>query len=555
MAKAKSWVLTDLSRDNVLFLRIGDQRFKLASVTTSWALNEIPQAVAVLAIGRDARRVSQKAQIHSATGLGIMKPIQVVFAPEGEWNDRGQRWPGGQKVIFEGFLQGFAYRKQRGKVQVVAHLIHWLADLGFSSTLSSLLHPSTPGSLVSPAIMPKGTGLNEGPPQFVGEHVSHNLVANTVSSDLWGGIKKFLIAVANFDQIEIRGGGACLGDGETAKNTRAQRALARIEGPAGEGDEAGNNVGYQYAQALPMEDKGLEEVQVAVADAITRATMESYLHQTFWDTLVGGILQQFGMALVPRADRALVIADTPAWRGGLWRTTRPDEYAAFEMTAITPKPLRGVGVLSNIESDTGFQTSTGPFNELGGCFAAAGDDAGDGAFMFIQAPPWLALAKSEGLFAGATTGNAQNKPTKTATTPVEGEKPKAQNPEETTTPVADLMSLYAQWVFAAKSLRGRVGDLSGKLRFDIAPGSHIRIEPSPEQFLDGVDGLAVPLFAMVNRVSITIASEAQQASTSFRLSHIRDELENTRDRTSMAAHPLLKNTIAGAPVVKEFAFG
>ena len=54
---------------------------------------------------------------------------------------------------------------------------------------------------------------------------------------------------------------------------------------------------------------------------------------------------------------------------------------------------------------------------------------------------------------------------------------------------------------------------------------------------------------------MSINAEAQQASTSFQLAHVRTEKENGEDRTSVAKHPLFNGeVVTGAPLVKEYKF-
>ena len=85
-------------------------------------------------------------------------------------------------------------------------------------------------------------------------------------------------------------------------------------------------------------------------------------------------------------------------------------------------------------------------------------------------------------------------------------------------------------------------------RLDIAPGSTVKVENEGEQYIED-DPLGAPFYAHVARVSLAVDGEQPSIGTSFHLSHIRSEKENGDDRTSVAKHPLYKDTFAGVRLV------
>ena len=100
-------------------------------------------------------------------------------------------------------------------------------------------------------------------------------------------------------------------------------------------------------------------------------------------------------------------------------------------------------------------------------------------------------------------------------------------------------------------LRGNTAELSGKLRFDIAPGSCVRIEGKGERFVEE-DETAVPLYASVYRTTIVINSENQRAGTTFALAHVRTEAENGDPRCAIDKPPLYKEPWRGAALDDQF---
>jgi len=184
---------------------------------------------------------------------------------------------------------------------------------------------------------------------------------------------------------------------------------------------------------------------------------------------------------------------------------------------------------------------------VGGCY-----DTGDkmGVTLYIPAPRWLAGVS----FAGGpeASGLQQNTPVPTSTTPT------ATGPAAAPAPDPNINQLYQAFAhshYVASTLRGRTGPLSGKLRFDIAPGSIVQVHRDPELFLAGVDQLAQDYYACVSRVTIAINAEARMASTSFALSHMRTAAENDDDRYSVTAHPLFGSSVfTGAPLIDAWSF-
>lgn len=551
MANPKNWAITDLSGDDVLTLTINGVKYDVAQFTASWSLNEVPTAACLVAIGRDARsqNAATPAKIHTtAANLKQMLPAQVTFTPKGEYATDGRIWPGISQVIFDGYYTGMGYRKVQGKAYVILNLVHWLVDLGFSSTLSVNSHPTNPTQLTAPAIIPllQSAGAS-GEPIYAAHHLGHEIIRSTVESDLWLGIKNFLCALANVNKMRVYCGNICGGNGTFPPNDRALKALKRIEG----GGDCASATSLHHLP-LALETKGISLVTDAVASAITEKTLESFANVTFWDTLIGDIFPMFNMAIVPLVDTAVVIADTPGFRTA-WKTINPSEAEVLDSSGLIPRPLHAVAVYGDYESITGVGQTGADMICVGGCWVEDANDVGDGVTQFVKSPAWLRRVSSVGVLGPFTSGVISDSPSKTATTiddPPEADDPV---PADLVSSVNELYKLYAHSVYMTNMLRGRNFLISGKLRFDIAPGSIVEVLADPELFLPGVDSLAETVFGSVYRVTVSINAEARLAGTSFHLVSVRSASENKDDRTSIDAHPLFgANVFKGAPLVDAF---
>lgn len=547
----KTYIYTDMSIKDALYLEIEDVRYEVAQFNASFACNEIPTAQCLIPVGRDANsdRAATPAMVHTKAFYKTMVKAKVWFEPKKEY-DLDNNWPPGAQCIFEGYFMGFVYRKINGKIQVVAQLQHWLSDLACSSCLTKTGHVANPTQLNVAAVLqaPDNTGASQG--NYISSHAMEQMIASEVASDVWRAIKKLFCKVAKIKTNPAGSVQNCEGGGDWQANDRAIGALERIEGDSDEcafqdpGDAGGKQA--QYAVPLALENPP-DIVTQTIAASIGSESIDSYAGTSFWDKLVGQFCPMLGMAVVPMARRALVIADVPAYREGVWKTIEHHEYDAFDMSTMLEYPLRGVGVTVNYESPTGagvnYLGQAQPI--IGGCYVEQSVDPNDGILQVVASPPWLKLAQYTTPYVGDVTGVLEEEASRVGGCDAPG-KPHPNTPETFGEDLNQFYVRYAHLHYVNNMLRGRNGSLSGKLRFDIAPGSIVRIKQKAERFLGGEDDLAITLIGCVSRTTITINAEAPAAATSFQLSALRRETpENNDNRTSTTKHPLFGQSIHG----------
>jgi hypothetical protein len=557
VAKTKGYVYTDLSVRDALTLEIEGKPYQVSQFSSSWAVNEVPSAVAMLTIGRNAR-TGADAAINANPDQAEMRRCKVWFHPRQEYAP-GRNWPEGRRVIFDGFTGGLVYRKVNGRVTALMPMSHWLAALSFSSCLTKTGHVANPTTMNAAAVMSSFNDPNSGEGNYVSALVPAQVVATNVGTDLWQAIKEVFCAMADVPTMVIDPSGQCDGTGKYSRNDTALGALARIEGPVSDGlvsDVAhlflgGKNPAskpYKWGVPLKIDSKGVSPVEDAIALAIGKETIEGYASVTFWDKLITQFCPMFGMAVVPMVDSTVVVADTPALSSEPWRTLGPDEYDSFDMSTETMRPLRAVGVMARYASPTG--AGEGPQSDaVGGCFSEDSVSEADGTVMYVAPPPWLEIIYYQG--SPAYVRGLKN----------EGPDGKAPGPPSTFGLAAnDLYRRYAHTVFVNQMLRGRTGTASGKLRFDVAPGSTLKFKPSSERLRAGEDKLAFGAFGCVARVTVAVNAEAALAGVTYSMTHMRSEEENARKRSGVTEHPLFGKAIHGggrhgAPLVDDYLFG
>lgn len=545
----KAYVYSDLSVKKSLVLLIEGKEYAVTQFVASWAANEIPTAACLVAIGHDAR-TGKPATVHTDSQYQQMVKAQVIFKPTGDYSLQAD-WPKSSQVIFDGFFTGFAYRKISGKAQIIANLIHWLAALGFSSALTKAGHVANPTQLNAASVLPALGLTGGGQGVYISSLVPGQVISTSVRANLWESIKSVFCGLADVDLMSPATGNACGGTGRLGKNDKATEALKRIEGP-GKSKGGDCSKAYKWGVPLKLDTGGITRVDDAVANAIGFATTDGYSHATFWDKLVGEYCPMFNMAVIPLVDSAIVVADTPAYNGDFWTEISPVDYDSFDMTGDLQRPLRGVGVISTYASQSGAGERRVQDGDpiIGGCYLEDSVSPSDGAILYVAPPAWLAALQYLPVLNGPVQAGT---PVPAATTP-----PTVPPPKDTAgTDASALYSRFAQAVYANNMLRGRGGVAGGKLRFDIAPGSIIKIQASAARLIGGEDSLAVTQLAAVQRVTVGINAESAMAGTTLALTHLRTETENKKPRTSVSSHPLFGKSIHGegkhgAPLVDAY---
>jgi hypothetical protein len=113
----------------------------------------------------------------------------------------------------------------------------------------------------------------------------------------------------------------------------------------------------------------------------------------------------------------------------------------------------------------------------------------------------------------------------------------------------NIYDRFACHWYKSAILGQRYGELSGKLRFDIAPGSIVKVKPP----INEIGKSNTPMYGAVVQVSFVINAEQHTAGTSFALSHVRTEKENDIKNTTSKKHyvgtvaPIYKDEPPGSP--------
>ncbi len=555
-------------------LEVAGKEYLCSHVTLNFALNSIPSASCVLAIGRDMRSL-EPALIHStADELTYLLPAKIYLEPSGAWStddsvETEGRWDeAGRQVIFDGYLTGRSLQKSRGQIQPSLHLIHWLSDMSFSSTISNQSHPGNPSRFRWKAIYgPRGVA-SQARSSFVWEHIKPFLFSSdAITKDFWTeSLFQMFGDLAEGDALDTE----LFEDqcrGVSKQNFESQKALARFETSHTNQEVVGTNyrVGSSssFFKKLPLLSGAIDvKIAEAIGSYCNAQELDSFFNSTMWDTLIGAFSAAFAFAVVPKVQTAMVVPYVPGYRTAFdqefsnGKVLDIRDISTMESSALIQRPLRGVGVIQSGMGDTTGAFQRDAYTTLGGCFAPS-DDA-RGMVIYKAPPPWLAQVPSHahaglGLALAPAPGCAMVPVAPAGTRALLAAAGAAGGPVAVVNNSKDYYVAAARYFYNQEVLRGRNAVVSGKLRFDLAPGTTVRLINAAPPFLPN-DQLSQDMVASVTRVSISLSADPAGAGTTFQLDHVRTARENEGDATSTPDHPFYTETFSGTPLVDQYLF-
>lgn len=517
----------------------------IVQYASAWALNSIPMASILVAVGRNVN-TGELATIHKTIKTMVTRLKAEVFLSTTVM-DVEQATPGlpnGQEIkIFEGRVVGTGWQRTETGAHFTIHLMHWIGDLNNGSSVSASLHPGSPGDMAYPAVFP-ALGLttidpSTSPlPAWV-PGISSRSVNVASFSDIWGNIllpwMKTIAADDPYDQA-LNGAGAG-GDPDTIA------ALERI-GPADDGTAL--NLDLRGATGAILAD--------SMRGALVNEIGGNWINTTLWGKLIGDWAPAYWFSVVPRVNDALIVPFTGGLQGEPWAVIGDEDYAFSDMNSQLTQLLRAVGIVFPIETATSFDLNIGlPQTARGGLMGLYRPDGLErGMVLLKDAPKWLSdpmAVHMLSLYAEGINGT----PIGTAVDQagVGGEQLPERDVDQGIEELKGIASAYAEQWYVLESLKGRTGEVAGKLRFDIAPGSNILVIAGGARNVPQAQAVSEDIYATVTQVSYLISAENQKAGTAFSLAHIRTERENTTPGTSIDKPPLYQEAWRGAKLVPE----
>ena len=612
MVKPESWAKTRFTggeSGGKVVVRLSDEGVVLpvSHFAMTYGLNSIPTASAVVALGRDAR-TGRPSTLYSPGILDSLKQMAKVkvtlegslgeYSTQSNSDTPKERWKTGPHTLFIGYVAGISYRRSGGAISLVINFVQKLFDLSQSSAGSADVVPGDNNSLFSSMLYEGTGGASVGMPQ---NKFNEELDAD-INTDFSAGILKCMESLCENSPIQTHGSIFCSGstvpggfpstDVDPQSNNRALGAL-RPEASTEESndDSSQPQAGWlgiknlkevsQYTAKYPLKVSGDQKSHVS--SQIGNTIFQSLAGTSMWSMLIGSLLPEFGMGIVPIANQAFLVPILPSIRSNEdTKKIKLSEIADISMTSASQRPLYGVGITGNYTDATLRNNNS---NKCVGAFfvadsGQANDPAAQGMWMFQQAPRWMddwLSTPSRVVSRDTSTDNIPDTIAKPPTPSAADFLEKITNSafggeleqfiperdiEEETEGWNSVAEKYAKLLYSVNALRDRQAVITGKLRFDISPGSTVifGVEDDEDDEVEDPEGQRPPtgIVGFVARVTVTIDSQNANAMTMYELTHTRTRQEDTQTeegRFSMESHPFFDETFRWAPLVESLKEG
>lgn len=510
---------------------------------STWAMNSIPSASILVAVGRNVA-TNELAKIHEAAkSLTTQLKAEVFLTTIVTDVERAVPGvPNGQEIkIFEGKIVGTGWRRTESGAHFTIHMLHWLSALNHASSVSGSLHPGSPGDLSYPAVFP-AIGLGSVTPNSSTlpawvPGLSSSSVNEGSFSDMWGNILlPWLQALAKDDPLD-----RAIEGGVGAPDPDILEALNRLR-PNPDG------------RPLNLELKGVSGAVLAdgMRQALVNEIGGSWINTTLWGKIIGDWAPAYWFSVIPRVSDALVVPFTGGLQGAPWSVIGDEDYSYADMNAQLHQVLRAVGIAFPIATASSFDLNTGvpQVSQSGLLGVYRPDDVKKGLVLLKDAPKWLSDPTVVHILSFYAEGiNGAPIATAIDEAGVGADRQPARDIDNDISQLKGLASAYAHQWYVLESLKGRTGEVGGKLRFDIAPGSNVIVVAGGARNVPKAQEVTEDIYATVTQVSYVINAEGQRAGTAFSLAHIRTKKENESPGTSIAKPPLYQDAWPGAKLV------
>lgn len=519
---------------NAVIATLGEREFgDIVSVSATFALNTIPTASLVLAIGRSTRDLSQYATIHDIRDKlqprdNISIFVDVIAADIGAKD----KIPTGTYKIFEGFIVGIGYQRSHNNANYVINIVHWLDDLNNSTAINGDWLPGAPAdcakSALSEVVAPGAASAPANVALSVAPTIKSDTLVLDAKEDLWEKVvKPISLSIAGFqDRTDQKLRVA------PEANPAAKAALDRMPGK-------GATLGYYKPLQLRLDEvTGPLNFSQSLATYFTDVFGDPTLQNSFWAKIITEIAPDFMFSISPAVDWALPI---PFCAGLRWsdggKVIDATEYSYANFTTNMSQLLEAVHIVFPIgsnansgrssENTTNQQVSTPTgYRRMYASYPSPDviknfPNLARGLKLFKQPPRWVKANDAAG-FGGLMSTLV---PTTTIAPAAKNDLPANVIATELAYEAArSVVADFARHWYCTEVLQQRVGELSGPLRFDIAPGSIVKIMTPIVDRLPHADDHVV---ASVMSVSYVINAERAVAGTSFTVAHTKTPKEAT----------------------------
>jgi hypothetical protein len=519
---------------------VNGEELDVSSFRIRYAINEIPVGNLTFNLGINAV-TGRSAAIQSLKGIDNQTKIEVWTEIKASANAiADKKIPNGKFKIFEGYTAGTeGFRKSaNGNIEFGVGVLGWLFDLNNSSVLSGRFFADTPIQIfrVFDANTTSATD-NQGRPQY------NILGMASALTDFvqkpWRNISSIL---ANICETELVGKWREIG----SANKAALKALGRITGSDIKGSSSAANKIVEGKLLFEKIIKSSLLNQAVAANALTNIfSVQGLTGSSVWDKILQ-LASTFQFYLIPNVEAATCVP-LVFQNKNIYKTITADECFEIDIQASAPQQIAGLILLNSATTTT--NAFSNPESVLYPVFASD-PKLLLGPKKASEIPGKILVREMPDFFRSAPVASGWASPVINSQK-VEGKgldeakkKDEEGRKRHEEMQLSDLGNQIATNWFYNELYKGRIGNLTSPLRFDIGPGSSVKLSGIGEK----TPNFSRNIYSCVVSVTLNFSADPGQAFTQFTLAHCRSETEKDN---SLDKSPIYADKWFGTYLVKQ----
>lgn len=503
--------------------------FPITSAAITASLNSIPVATVTIATGKRLQD-GKASPIHGEAGAVLRNPKTWPWARLYFKNLQTAE----TAVVFEGFVEHSGQSYSFASTEVPLTIRHWLYALDAHPCISTVTHPSSVSvytQMLYYKSLPGSTGTGGTADQKAGL-VFRQMMDAVYMAGMDGfaedvienGVIETLKALTRFSEYYTPWDiSAMIDEKKILKPDIPLSVETILEKRIKTGDTSSARPAKDRFPILKVQSQNDSNAIVQrMFESLMNMDVESYQLNSLWAAIVQ-LAAKFSFMIVPRVHEVRFI---PKWfmpklakirqlRGvvssnGSWEYSRPIGAAIVLPTSIDGKGLTAVDTpgMHSLEHDSAMATY--------GIYVPP--DGAPGTLLVRQRADWAGEVSFPGLVRNPQNMDQKEANEGTATT--DDGKPAAQKE-------ADGRGFYealAEEAYWDEVLKGRRADIVCPIRFDLCPGSTVRVKTGGDIRLESrsQDRLTTEIVAFVLSMRITFDTINASASSQYTLTHVRD---------------------------------
>ena len=477
-------------------------RVEIVSLSVRYAINSLPTATVILAVGRNAEAASLSAAVDVYSKQMYRSPLNI-------YANFGNR---GDFLLFRGYVSGVSVKKSSSMFGVAIGGISWFNDLNAGTPFSSgLTAAATLYDLKVPIAAGPGTMANGAPPyslEVLQQVVTNQLANNSVGSAIMK------------TALELTGTGDIGGNQALKQAVSNDYAAAALKATT-----------IDLVSALPG---GAAVTKDGFGNAIGSAFWTTFSGSTLWSALVS-MTVSMGYVIIPLINKLYIMPWTPI-------LSTPSTHFSATTIAATDNNF---GLAPNIKTMFIYnQDEMTTMTLLAGTTKVPGlftnESMESGMTDMAPAPRWLR----------DTIGTESSIKTMTVAAGIRARAPNTGGTtdvdfsldEELKSKLTDLTraaSRYAKFMYALKALGSR-SVITGPPQGNIIPGMNLSFSLGDD--VGEMDGF-------VNAVVYNIDSEHHATDMSVELTQVRSTPDS--GALGMDAGVMWRSVVGGGSIIRD----